>query len=179
MIPPNCVVAFPDIQVEPLTLRLGCLLASPLAWLWSCTFYRVYAWQQIQIWVTSLNLSIRSLTHYNHVVFTSSSNWEHRHKGMSVSTGNMKYVMYTMVNEVSLVVELEVVWYDHNISWRSSTHKPFASSTFFYSPFKITLFIDTTCPLAYGWTSYTNFVSTPNSRKKLVTIELVNWILLS
>lgn len=67
-----------------------------------------------------------------------------------------------MENRGSLVVDCGVVWYDHNISWSSSTYKPLASSNFFLSPLKITLFTDLAFLFAWGCTMVRNLVCTPN-----------------
>lgn len=116
--------------------------------------------------MTSLNLPIRSTGNSNTALFASSLNWNRRHVGVSISTGSKVSIPYTMVNEVSLLVECGMVWYDHNISWSNSTHKPLESSSFFLSSLRITLFVDFACPLARGCTTDKNFVCTPKSLQK-------------
>lgn len=128
-----------------------------------CLFATLCLADNSWMWVTFLNSSIISVTHSSPSLFTSWLNWEHRNKGVLISTDNIMYSSYAMVNTVSYVVEWGVIWYDQNISWTSSTHKPLVSSSFFLSPFKITLFVESTCPLACGWKININIVWTHNS----------------
>lgn len=130
------------------------------------------------MWVTYVFSSIRSITHLSLYLFTYGLNWECCHEGVSISTGSITSSLYTMVKGVSLVVELGVVWHDYNIWWSNSKHNPLASSHFFFIPFRITLFVDSACPLDWGWTTYRTLVVLL-SYDIIVTVVMENWVPLS
>lgn len=122
------------------------------------------------------NSQIWTMSHFSPVLFTSWLNWEHRLESLSISIGSIMYATYTMEKGVSLIVEWGVVWYDRKISWSNSAHNPLASSSFFLTPFRITLFTDYASLLACRWNIGTNFVWISNLQKKSVIMVLANWV---
>jgi len=60
----------------------------------------------------------------------------------SFSTSIMAFDPYTKLNDVSLVVDCGVVWYDHKILGISSNQPPFTFSRLLFRPLNKTLLVD-------------------------------------
>lgn len=130
-------------------------------------------------WATSLNLMIRFTTHFNRPCFL-------LHQTGIVATRECQSP-YIAWRSPCIPWWIEFPWW-WSVRWygmtiishgANSSYKPLASSSFFLSPFIITLLVDFAYPLAYWCARDENFIRTPKYMQRSMTIVVVNWVPLS
>ena len=83
------------------------------------------------------------------------------------SIGMTASVPKAILNGVSLVGVLVVIWYAHNIPRSSSGHAPFAPSSQALMIFSKVRFVTFVCPLAWGYLREEKWFLIPNSWQNL------------
>ena len=98
---------------------------------------------------------------------------------LMILSGSTTYMSYVKLKGVSLVLELEVEWYDQSIFGSSSTQAALDFIKRFLRPLTLILFDTSVWPLVWGWATEVNhrwvFFSSHHSLKGIPS----NWVLLS
>lgn len=114
-------------------------------WLSFCWY-----WAKLMV-ATSLHSSAKSRLVERSCSLLLLLNWSYFIVRKLVSRRIIALDPYVMEKGVSLVDLLGVVWYIHNAWGSSSTHLPLASSSLFFNPSTMTLFVASSWPMPWGY----------------------------